>query len=1110
MADGRNITFDLIERAKATPDAPALILPDREINYRELNDLAWKCARHLHHKGVRAGDVVATTFSNEPMELVTILAVARLGATVLSVPNSWTDHARAETVSAASASCVVSDFQGVSSCGLPKHVIVFDSIADSDDPVDHGIARIEPDAPFLIVTGSGSTGSPKRFAISHRVFMDRMVRRREAFGITGNDRFARLSPIAYVGSKLRYLTMLTAGAAIVLWDSRREDTLTACQKYGVTFLSAVVVQVGNMLRNLSSDGNQDLRGLRVLELSASTVPQSLRERIVWGLCPNLYVTYSSNEFGASNIARPEEVLAIPGTVGKALPGVECQVTDREGMPVPTGEIGLVRMRTECMIDGYLDDGQATGKAFRNGWFLPGDLARFTENGDLIYCGRADHMMIMNGINIYPAEIEKSVLTHPAVLDAAVIPIKHKIHQDVPVCAVVLAPGAAVSRQALLAFARERLGVRGPWQVLTLDRIPRNEQGKLVRAELAQLLTAKLAEDEAFKRTDRASDLERDRPDQFRQPLRFMEVFLKPPAHVALSRLDQTLETVFHLKNEPCKFPSSLASDEDRVLLAQIAWRGMLLGRELLQAAGIPAFDPGYVAVVERESGNSSPWRVRFGVPLIDHVDSDCYRIAYGQGTKIIDQLLRTAINPRQAENLLDMIDKQIIGVLRHKNIGGKSTVSVLRAAHGMNIPFFNLGGGVYQLGWGSQSRKIDKSTTDADAAIGSRLTQNKVWTARLLRMAGLPAPVHGVVDSAKDGLRLAEKLGWPVVVKPADSDRGEGVSVGICSEQQLTAAFEQAEKASSGKRVIVEREVPGVYHRLFIAEGRLLYAVKRLPKSVIGDGLHSVTELIDIANRVERGTPSWLRTEPFPSDVLAIAAAKAAGFAMDAPPPPGARVPLRIIESTAEGGVDEDVTDCIHPDNLDIALRAAALFNLNVAGIDIITSDITRSWAESGAIINEVNYSPLLGGTAISKKHVPEFLHRVMSGGDGRIPVEVHVGGEEALASARERQREIAAAGSRCYLTSHGLTLNSRGEEMSLPFHGLYPRCRALLLNRQVDQIVLSVQTDELLSLGLPVDRISRLTVGRGELTAANAQGAPLAAERVQRLMAYLKNLEQP
>ncbi|MAT50277.1 MAG: carboxylate--amine ligase [Porticoccaceae bacterium] len=586
-----------------------------------------------------------------------------------------------------------------------------------------------------------------------------------------------------------------------------------------------------------------------------------------------------------------------------------------------------------------------------------------------------------------------------------------------------------------------------------------------------------------------------------QPFRSMAVAVERLPEGNLPWLDGVLARVFNLESVPLVCGKSLREVREATWLGELVWRGLLLGSEFLQAAGIPVFEAGYIAGIEHSAEPGSRI-VHLAVPDLDVLDPDCLRIAYGQGIKIVEQLMRVGFSDAQTQSLHDLAFRKVIIPLSRRVRAGKSTIPLLAAAHRLGVPFLHVGGGIYQLGWGSRSRKVDRSTSDGDAGLGSRLAQNKVWTASLLRMAGLPAPVHQVVSGEDAALAAARELGWPVVVKPADSDRGEGVTVGVRQEQQLAGACDRAFRASRSKQVIVERQVPGVCHRLFVASGRLLYGVKRLARCVVGDGRHSVIQLIEAANREEQAKPPWKRGERYPLDELAIAAASRAGFAMTAIPLPGQLVPLRAIESTVDGGYDVDVSAAVHADNIEVALRAAELFHLEVAGIDIISTDIGRSWTETGAIINEVNFSPVLGGGEISKSYLPAYLRGLLPAG-GRIPIDVHVGGSAALHSAREHQARLVGAGAKCYLSSYCLTLDSQGGQIPVPGEGLYGRCRSLLLNRRVDRIILVLHNDELLTSGLPVDRIDTLVIDDDELVDGN--GHPLAMAARQRLLALVR-----
>jgi acyl-coenzyme A synthetase/AMP-(fatty) acid ligase len=144
-----------------------------------------------------------------------------------------------------------------------------------------------------------------------------------------------------------------------------------------------------------------------------------------------------------------------------------------------------------MVHGYLNDDRATRAAFKDGWFYPGDLGAIMADGQLIHLGRSDQMMIMNGINIYPAEIERALGLHPAVRDVAALALRSDIHQEIPICAVTVDPTQPIAARALQQFAFDHLGSRGPKAVVILEALPRNAQGKLIRPQLAKAVLAVL-------------------------------------------------------------------------------------------------------------------------------------------------------------------------------------------------------------------------------------------------------------------------------------------------------------------------------------------------------------------------------------------------------------------------------------------------------------------------------------------------------------------------------------------------------------------------------------------------------------------------------------------
>ena len=356
-----------------------------------------------------------------------------------------------------------------------------------------------------------------------------------------------------------------------------------------------------------------------------------------------------------------------------------------------------------------------------------------------------------------------------------------------------------------------------------------------------------------------------------------------------------------------------------------------------------------------------------------------------------------------------------------------------------------------------------------------KLVNQKHVTTAVLRDAGLPAPGNYVVSNDKAARQAAEQIGWPVVIKPTDLERGEGVTVDVQPET-LDEAFAQALALSPKKMVLVEEQASGVCHRLFIQSGQLLYAVKRLPIGVYGDGELSVRELVQAAYDEDLQKPDWDRSKILPVDDLARVTLAAEGLSEDTVPKKGRFVPLRRIESTASGGVDEDVTDLVHPENLRVAIAATRLFGMSVAGIDIITEDISKPWHDTGAIINEVNFSPLLGGGDISRKHLDTYVERVL-GGSGLIPVDVFVGGKAAMEAAQRHVKDLDAKGAQAFLTNDDITQDASGTEVPMNAKNLAQRVRALIFSRNVEAIAIVVQTDSLLDGPLPLEFVDAVHI---------------------------------
>jgi cyanophycin synthetase len=486
-----NVTLELIDRAAVSPQAPALRSAGGQMTWRELDGLTWRSTRLLHDQGIRAGDVVALVFVDEVPHAVAILAVARLGATGFSLSRGGSARERTALTLQAGARWLVSDRPADFESGVPGLTLDLRQAASGPHRVPAALLDERPRAPWQIIRGSGSTGVPRLIPVSHAQARSRFNAQVEAAAITADDGLAGFSGLEFSTSKHRLGWAVAAGAAFVILEGTDASPLDLLAPLGVTLLGASVFHAERMLMPESRVDFAKLEGLKSLSVSGSLVSTDLRARMRATIGDRLCVTYGSNEGGHLTLATAPEVFDTSGTVGRPVPAVELAVVDLQDRPVPVGITGRVRVSGPGVVEGYWNDAEATQASFRDGWFYPGDLGRMTPDGQLVHLGRADRMMIYDGINIDPAEIESVLAAHPAVRDAAAMAWRSPLHQDMPVCAVAIHEDGVNSEQELLQYARERLGRHGPAAVIIVGRIPRNAAGKLLKADLAEQLRHRL-------------------------------------------------------------------------------------------------------------------------------------------------------------------------------------------------------------------------------------------------------------------------------------------------------------------------------------------------------------------------------------------------------------------------------------------------------------------------------------------------------------------------------------------------------------------------------------------------------------------------------------------
>lgn len=327
------------------------------------------------------------------------------------------------------------------------------------------------------------------------------------------------------------------------------------------------------------------------------------------------------------------------------------------------------------------------------------------------------------------------------------------------------------------------------------------------------------------------------------------------------------------------------------------------------------------------------------------------------------------------------------------NLLGPSTNAIVQAAQDRGIPYQRMNRhSMVQLGYGVKQRRIRASETGQTSAIAESIAQDKELTRQLLQAVGVPTAQGYPVDSAEEAWETATYIGVPVVVKPQDGNQGRGVATNLTTREQVAAAYQAALQESDA--IIVEKFAPGNDYRLLVVNGRVVAASRREPAQVMGDGQRTIRQLVDRENGdPRRGEHHANVLSKIRIDEVALNVLTDQGYTPESVPPAGQTVLIRRNANLSTGGMAIDVTELVHPEVAGRAIDAARAVGLDIAGIDVIATDIARPLESQGGIVVEVNAAPGLRMHLAPSVGEPQdvggaIIDMMFSPGEnGRIPI---------------------------------------------------------------------------------------------------------------------------
>ena len=473
------------------------------MTWSELDAAADRWAGALRGLGLDRGDRMASLMPNCLELIVHYLACLRAG--VVAVPLNYRyisphiDHAL--SVSGATALLAHGERSedvsvSVVASELPLGCIwrgssgdlhpTFDDLMRAATPVDENAQAASGNDPSFIFFTSGSTGPAKGVTHTRETLGWMAASAAASLEITTEDVFLPASSMSHVGAIIWTTSALATGARVVVASTfDGDEVLPLIRRNRPTLLAMIPAALTALVRDHGATA-ADFASVRVCRSGADHVPSELETEFLALTGMPIDEGYGMTEVGLATLNPPSGVIKA-GSIGKVTPGFMISVRDEDGGEVPVGNVGEILIKTPSATVGYWNDDEATRELLHDGWVSSGDLASSAADGYLWFFGRSKQIIVHDGSNISPAEVEDALSLHPAVAAVGVVGVHDLVHGENVRAYVTLVDGTPrPTDQELIRFARESVGYRAPEEIVVLDQIPLNPTGKIDRQRLKEI------------------------------------------------------------------------------------------------------------------------------------------------------------------------------------------------------------------------------------------------------------------------------------------------------------------------------------------------------------------------------------------------------------------------------------------------------------------------------------------------------------------------------------------------------------------------------------------------------------------------------------------------
>ncbi len=471
------------------PSKTALIFDGKKLKYKEILTLIERFSSVILTLGITSGDRVALLLRNSSDYIISYFGILRIGAIAVPLNTMLAGEEVSYIIRDCGAKLVItsSDLSGIVS-GI-KDIRVLDiaemrgrALLEIPPPQAH-----DADDTAVIIYTSGTTGFPKGAMLTHSNLISNVIACREAIEVTDKDRVLLFLPMFHSFTfTVCVLVPLSVGARIIILPSVRpfSQLIKALLLERITIFVAVPAIYNILLKRRIPWILLKFFNLRLCVSGAAPLSEDILRRFEERFQIPLIEGYGLSEASPVVSVNPLKGVRKAGSVGLPLPGVSVRIVSDDGTELPAGEVGEIVVSGPNVMRGYGGNPQETEKTLRNGWLFTGDLGRIDNDGYLYIVDRKKDMIIVNGMNVYPREIEEVLLRHQKVSEVAVIGIPDKDTGEIPKAFVVLKDGQISTPKEIRDYCREHLAIfKVPKQVEFRDSLPKNPTGKILKREL---------------------------------------------------------------------------------------------------------------------------------------------------------------------------------------------------------------------------------------------------------------------------------------------------------------------------------------------------------------------------------------------------------------------------------------------------------------------------------------------------------------------------------------------------------------------------------------------------------------------------------------------------